>query len=303
MDVLITGAAGIIGRRLVSRLVERGYGIIALIRETALDLNLPSARLLKGDLNNTEFCNDALAALCDLPGDNKAVIHLAGVGSATIAMRDPVLAVSDNVMLTTRILSASASHGVKRFVYVSTGMVYGRRGPEPILEAIAPVPESIYAASKLAAEVIVQGFTREFGMSSEIARLSNVFGPESPENTVVGRIIAQIRRGKNVEVMSPAPVRDFIFIDDVVEALCRLLSVTNEPGCVITNVSSCIGISIGELVAVALEISGRNHAKMAEVKTSNDCIVLSNKLMVERLGWRPSHSLSEGMKVSTKITT
>lgn len=300
LGVLLTGGGGRIGRRLVSRLLSNGHGVVALDRAHEGYPDNSGVISIKGDLTDERACDISFSALSDLEADRKAVVHLAAIGSVMSARSNPAAAVRDNIVATSNILSATARHDVKRFVIASSSLVYGRYGPKPLKENLKPAPDSVYAATKLASESIARGFAADYGMSCEIARLSNVYGPDSPEGTVVGRIIHQIRRGHEIQIESRTPVRDFIFVDDAAEALYRLLTVTDRKGCWITNVSSGVGTSIGALIDMALSIVGRPTIQGRVEEKTRDCLILSSELLRRRTGWSPEYSLHDGLSACLK---
>jgi UDP-glucose 4-epimerase len=291
--VLVTGANGMIGKHLIPALMNKGHEIIPV------DIQFGTENwenILIGDLLDDEFLNIVLTKLLSLKCNKKAVIHLAGISNVTEAKKDPILLAKINTLLTVKILSSVQSYGIDRFLFPSTGLVYGSGKENPITEDDFTAPGSVYAASKLAAECFIQGFASEKNLSCEIFRLSNVFASDSSEATVVGRIINQIRKGMDINVATRVPIRDFIFIDDVVEAICRLLVVTSQPGCSITNVSTGVGTSIGKLVDFAYEISNKIIINTLDDEKTRDCFVLSNALLYKRTGWKPLFSVNDGLR-------
>jgi UDP-glucose 4-epimerase len=297
-SVLVTGAGGMIGRCLIPVLTSNGHNVVAVVRKPCEyeSLKMPDVYIIEGDLKDENICNKAMETISHNKADWKAVVHLAGIKDVAFSKLNPVSLVSNNVSVTAKLLFAATTYKIKRFVFASTTLVYGRQDVEPVTETCMPFPRSIYAATKLAAEALVSGFAAEHEMSSEIARISNIYGPESPENTVVGKVISQIRRGDKVEVLSRTPVRDFVFINDVIESLYRLLITTVTPGCKITNISSGTGTSIGKIVDTALQIAGIRPNILDEQNT-DDRLVFSNELLKIRTGWSPRRSIHEGLSL------
>ena len=292
--IIVTGAMGMIGRRLVPFLLSKGHNVVASDRTFDAGLQLPASRIVIGDLNDADVCEAAITATNGDKNGSKAIVHLAGTGSVTDAKSDPLATINNNIVLIGKVLSAALKHNVRRFIFISSSLVYGRGGREPVEESVLPGPVSLYGATKLAAESLVQGFAAEFNLSCEIARLSNVYGRDNPANTVIGRILQQIRQKQKIEVLSREPVRDFIFIDDVVSAIYQLLTVTDQPGCIISNISSGVGTSIGEVVDIAKSIAEMKPNPSKSYPSTDDSLVLSNKFMKQRTGWRPLVSISDG---------
>lgn len=298
-NVLVTGAGGVIGRRLVPALTERGH-IVTAVYKTAPGTSVP-AHVVTGDLFNAGVRAEAFGSL----GANineAVVVHLAGLADATFARTNRTYAFASNTSLTQVVLdSAVAATGVSRFVFASTGYVYGI-GKVPFDENQTPDPRSVYAASKLAAEALVHGYAQETQIAGEILRIANVYSADSPESTVSGRILAQLRRGENVRVASRLPVRDFIFVHDVVSAICAILESKRTVGCRITNVSTGIGVSVGMLEATAMAAVGRTAAMTESTYSATDCLILANQTLRERTGWSPQYSLLDGLKATLDVT-
>lgn len=139
------------------------------------------------------------------------------------------------------------------------------------------------------------------GLSCTIIRLGNIYGPESPENTVVGRILRQIQEKQEVQVHSLSPVRDFIHVDDVVTGIIRLLRLTDGSGCRVVNLSTGIGTSIAELVRTALIVAGRAPQNpVPHLEPTEDVLVLSNERLEALTGWKPTRTLMEGLRESIR---
>jgi UDP-glucose 4-epimerase len=256
---------------------------------------------IRGDLGDNGVLGNALDALVakGLPGESRAVIHLAGSGDVETARRDPITVFKENVIRTSELLEGCRRVNVRRFLYPSSGLVYGRRGQGLFTEESVPRPDSLYAATKLAVEALVQGYAVDYEFSCDIVRLSNIYGPESPENTVVGTILWQIREGKNVRPRSLSAVRDFIYVGDAVIGFIRLLQAGAETGYRLINLSTGVGTSIGELVRTALMVAGRDVVDQnGPPQPAEDIVILSNQRLAVRTGWKPSRSLIEGLRES-----
>lgn len=296
LNVLITGATGQIGRRLVPALLAHGHRVVASYRKPVVREGHGFSVI--GDLNELRVREEAFSQLTRGGTKNCAVIHLAGLADAGRAREERKEAFRSNTCLTMQLLDACVVFGVRQFLLASTGLVYPTLGLAPRREDALVAPHTVYAATKLAAEFVVQGYAREWSMSCEIFRLSNVYGPDSPENTVVGRILGQLRRGEPVAVMAREPVRDFIYVDDAVEAIRSLLEDNAGPGCRLVNISSGKGVSIGELADIAGALAQGETSPKAIYPEVEDCLVLSNEVLQKRVGWKPRFSLAEGLRAS-----
>ena len=161
-------------------------------------------------------------------------------------------------------------------------------------------PAGIYPLSKLAAEIIIKGYAQHHKIRCYIVRIANVYGPSLKTGTVLETMVSQFRQNGTIALKDLTPVRDFIYIEDIIEALGRLM-LLDEPGCRIFNLSTGEGTSIGELARLFCELkelspktvltssgSGRNVSRL----------VLDNRALTQCLGWHPAITLRAGL---TKI--
>jgi len=223
------------------------------------------------------------------------VVHLAGLADAAEANRSRDKAFQTNVELTKDLLEHSVHNGVQQFIFASTGYVYGATGSLPASESAPVCPDSVYATTKLVAENLVRDYASEFKLKTDILRISNVYGPDSPPSTVVGRILQMARERQPLSVRSREPVRDFIYIDDVVNAMAVLIESERGDGCRVFNVSSGIGISVGCLVDT-IEALGRGASPDPCDAASEDRLVLCNDALRAQTRWHPEYSLADGLR-------
>jgi nucleoside-diphosphate-sugar epimerase len=231
------------------------------------------------------------------------VFHLAALGHLGMARNDPFGCFEVNSLGTARVLDACRRLEIQQVVFTSTCHVYGIPQQLPIIENHVTFPTSIYAASKLAGEAIVRGYTSDFGMSSVIARLSNVFGETITNDTVVGSVLMQTLDQEIITLRNLHSVRDFIYAEDVVEALVRLAAICREPGSQVVNVSSNRGVSIGEMAAMVAKISENlGIGERRVVQSEKVPFELIPKLIVDNgaleglTGWTPGTSLEHGLR-------
>jgi len=224
--VLVTGAAGYVGGRLIGTLREAGREVHAVVRE-------PAARL---DVAQTvcDLAVDPVELLVSACEGAEVIIHLAGENEV-VASREPAAALAATVVATERLVEAAAQTGVKRLVYVSTVHVYGSRIREgaTLTEDMRPEPRSSYAIARLASEHLAAMLT---AASSELVvlRLSNAVGaPDHPTvdrwTLVANDLCRQGARLGRLELRSSGVQwRDFIALSDVV-AILTAASRIEEP--------------------------------------------------------------------------
>jgi nucleoside-diphosphate-sugar epimerase len=231
------------------------------------------------------------------------VFHLAALTHAGGSWDAPLSYFELNAMGTAYVLEACRQAGGTRVVYASTGHVYGVPRALPVTEEHPAVPLSPYAASKLAGEIAVEAYATA-GLSGCVARVANVYGSDFDSETVIGRALDQATRGGPISLHSLKPVRDFIHIDDVVEALIRLATVGDGEFQVV-NVSTGRGISVGAMAETLVEVaSGLGLGTMDVQETGEDRadlvpeLVLQNERLKELTSWEPQTTLEQGLRMS-----
>jgi nucleoside-diphosphate-sugar epimerase len=217
--VLVTGAAGFVGRNVVDRLTEDGYEVVAVDVAEAPDPT-PAAHWVRAELTE----------LADVVAQAAVVIHLAAVTAGPDRERsDAAGIVAVNVAGTQAVLDASRRLGANRIVYVSSGAVYGPRafGPDPIDEDTPPEPTTLYGATKLAGEHLAHRHGELWDATVVVARLGAVFGPWERATGVrdtLSPFLALADRalgGGHARVPRTAP-RSWTYAPDIATAVTRL---------------------------------------------------------------------------------
>lgn len=210
--VLVTGAAGYIGSRLIPRLSAAGCEIVALDRAEPPQLP-PEVQFIRADLLDRHACRDALRG-CD------EVFHLAAAkGDWGIS---PAEYERDNVDATRSLIEAGAAAGVHRWVFFSTVSVLGPSG-EPLGEGAPQAPANPYGATKAKAERLFERLIEERPATRVLTvRPSVVFGPGNPWNTNIYRLIDAIARRRFVMIGAGSQIKTTSYIDNLIDATMHL---------------------------------------------------------------------------------
>jgi len=298
MAFLVTGAAGFLGSALANRLVREGHQVRGID-----DLSAGDASRLSSDVRFTRGDVTDRAKLWPLLQDVDCVYHLAAKVSVSESVLHPREYNTVNVGGTVSVMEAMRDVGVQRVVLISSGAVYGDQQKQPLREDTPPDPRSPYAVSKLAAEHYVRTIGALWGIETVCLRVFNAYGPGQPLPTehppVIPHFLRLAVRGGTVIIHGNGDqTRDFVFIDDVVEAMVAAATAPNVDRLVI-NVGSGKEVSITSLVQHVAETAGVSVDWMfiedQDPGPSRMCadIGLARKL----LGHKPRHSLPQGLKL------
>lgn len=218
---LVTGGAGFIGAALASRLLAAGHEVVVLDNlSTGFRDNIPAAAtFIQGN------CQDAALYARVPQRDYAAIFHIAGQSSGEISFDDPVYDLQTNTQSTLLLLQFAKRVGCQRLVYASTMSVYGDQPDKPVAEEATTTPKSFYGVGKLASEHYLRIY-RQYGIESAALRLFNVYGPgQNMDNLRQGMVsiyLAQALKNRHIHVKGSADrFRDFVYIDDVVDAFLR----------------------------------------------------------------------------------
>jgi len=301
--ILITGGAGFIGSNIAKRCINEGYKIVIV------------DNLLTGNLNNVpeeaDFINmdisqeDQYMKLSDLEFD--AVFHLAAQSSGEISNEKPELDLSINALGTLLLLRWSMKKKITRFLYASSMAVYGNVQKVPVSETEVCLPLSFYGISKLTGEHYVRHFSKE-GLNTTCFRMFSVYGPgqdmKNLKQGMVSIFMAHILNGEFIHVKgSKERFRDFIYIDDVVNAWLKVL---NEPKSFgkTYNLGAGKRISVYKLIQDELEAFGLPKTYPVKYEGTTPCDQFGLYADISELekdtGWKPEYSLEEGLSRMSK---
>lgn len=262
--VVITGASGFVGRYLRARLVISGFNVIAVSRQPRLDM-------VQVDDYSQSPDGDLLIHLGE--ESDRAVVNRTGEAYLVASLR---------------VVSALAARSYRRFVYISSGAVYGDASRQPSKPDDAVIANDIYNRAKLANEDVV------LDAGGGVVRLSNLYGEGMAASNVLSDIIAQLPVSGPLVVRDAAPVRDYLHVHDAADALVRL-SEKNYNG--IVNVATGIGTSVRCLAEIALGAAGQVGREVVTTSSmpSPSTNVLDIKVTSSILDWRPRIGLVDGL--------
>ena len=303
---LVTGGCGFIGSNFVLRTIERREDValvnLDLLTYAGNPENLasveknPRYRFIRGDVADAELVSDVFAAGVD------RVIHFAAESHVDRSIHDSTPFIRTNVLGTQVLLDAARRHGVKNFLLVSTDEVYGSVSEGACTEESPLRPNSPYAASKTAADLLVRAAFQTFGMPVTVTRCSNNYGPYQFPEKLIPLFITNAMADKPLPVYGDGlNVRDWIHVDDHVEGLTAVLE-KGAPG-EVYNVGGENERTNLDITRMILKVLGKPESLITFVKDrpghDRRYAVDSSKLAAE-LGVRPAVGLEEGIERTVK---
>lgn len=235
---LVTGAAGFIGSHVASRLASDGDEVVGIDNlNDYYDVRLKKARLEPlADLENFTFryidLTDANAVAHIFASEEPSgVIHLAAQAGVRHSLKAPVEYVDNNVAAFMHLLEGCRYHHVEHLVYASSSSIYGMTSRTPFsVHEPADHPVSIYAATKRANELMAHTYSHLFGVPATGLRFFTVYGPWGRPDMAYYAFAENILNDKPIRVYgSGSAVRDFTYIDDIVEGVVRVARRPAEP--------------------------------------------------------------------------
>jgi len=302
VKILVTGGAGYIGSVLVDRLINEGHqvNVIDDLSNGFAENIHKDAVFIEGSILDNNILNEALNGV-------DAVFHLAAKIRVEEGERKPDLYKSINVAGTLNLLKISKGKGIKKFVFASTAAVYGDPEDYPVTEKSKVSPVNVYGQTKLEIDKYLAKNADLFEISTISFRFFNVGGALKNSDGKWLRIkhegathlIPSILHsseenplfinGNDWPTSDGTPVRDFVHVIDLANALVKSLDHLEKPGNTIINIGTATGSTVLEVVAAAESVLGRKINYKFTTRRAGDsfALVTSNQVARDILGWEP----------------
>jgi len=302
--VLVTGAGGFVGSHLVEALVKSGAKVKAFVHYNSrndwgmledVDKNiLREVEVTASDLRDTDAVRKAVK-------DQEVVFHLGALIGIPYSYVNPRDVVDTNVSGTLNVLTSARDFKVEKIIHTSTSEVYGTAQYVPMDENHPVNPQSPYAASKLAADLLALSFHRSYDLPVGVIRPFNVYGPRQSARAVIPSIIIQALLKRRVNLGSIFPTRDLTFVTDSASGFIAFAKCEKTVGEVV-NLGSNREVSISELIEIVSTCLNKKIKVIKEKKR-----IRPEKSEVERLfsdsskakalfGWNPKIDIEEGIR-------
>ena len=305
MQALVTGGAGFIGSTLVDRLLAEDWRVDVIDDLSTGSLtNLATARALPDRRFSFHRLDLASAAVVDLITHRKpdVIFHLGAQMDVRVSVARPVFDATVNVIGSLNVFEGARAAGVKKVVFAgSGGTLYGTPQKIPTKETSPQHPESPYGVSKKAVGDYLHYYRQQHGLEYSVLALANVYGPRQNPHGEAGVVAIfsnlLLERKQAVIFGDGSQTRDFIFVDDVVDAFVRA---AEKGGGLTMNIGTSIETSVQELYDVMANLTGFHEpprhepARAGELQRS---AVDPGKAKIH-LGWTPFTVLEQGLSLT-----
>ena len=309
MKVLLTGAAGFIGRATAEALLKAGHQVVAVDNlNDYYAVSLKHARLATlREQPGLQFYPLDVAdwpALDALFAEQRpdAVIHLAAQAGVRYSIQNPHAYAQSNLLGMTHILEACRQHPVQHLVYASSSSVYGKNAKAPFAEDDrTDQPVSFYAASKKANEVRAASYSHLYQLPATGLRFFTVYGPWGRPDMAPWLFTEAILRGEPIKVFNHGRLqRDFTYIDDIVEGILRVLAQPPQGDCPHTlyNIGNHQPVELMTFISTIEQALGREAEKIYLPMQDGDVPITyaDTQKLRDAVGFSPDTPLADGMR-------
>ena len=301
MNYLVTGAAGFIGAAVAQKLIIDGNSVTTIDNlSTGYEEHIPQGcEFIKGSTSDKTIIDSLSTRHFD------AIIHIAGQSSGEISFEDPVYDLQTNAQSTVMLLNLAKRIGCKKFIYASTMSVYGDHNPPKCSEDTFLMPKSFYAVGKIASEQYMRIYSHNFGIACTALRLFNTYGiGQNMKNLKQGMAsiyMAMAIKDKRIIVKgSKQRFRDFVYIDDVVDAFIK--SLNRENGYDFFNVCTGIPTKVEDVIStICKNLPYKIDVEYVDGTPGDQFGIFGDYEKINKeLGWSPKFSFENGIKIMTE---
>jgi GDP-D-mannose 3',5'-epimerase len=306
--ILVTGAGGFIGHHLVKRLKKDGHWV------RGVDIKYPEYEASAADdfqILDLRLWENCLTATRDIDQVYNLAADMGGIGYITAFLAEIS---KNNILINAHMLDASKQNGVQKYLFSSSACVYAQYKQKsadlvPLKEedAYPADPEPGYGWEKLFAEELCRYYYHDYKFETRIVRFHNVYGPlgtydggKEKSPAAISRKVAQATDRGDIEIWGDGDqTRSYMFVDDCVEGLIRLMASNHrEP----LNLGTDEMVSINHLVDMICGIAGKNLTKQHDLSKPQGVRGRNsdNTLLRKVLGWEPNTPLEKGLAITYK---
>ncbi len=298
-SALVTGASGFVGAHLVTRLLHEGSRVIVLVRSSSV--LPPEWRDRVSVMTCDDFSEGSLRQV--LRADVETVFHLAAYGVMP-GHRDSAEMLRINVMLPAVLARLCAERGARMIMAGSSAEYRRPLTNDPITETAPLETAKLYGSSKAAGGLMASAIASEHGAGFRLLRLFKAYGPGEAPHRLLPALVKDLSRGERVALSAGTQVLDFVYIDDIIEALIRADRHCRDKGGAATwNVATGRGHTVREFAestarAMHADCSLLDFGAIGMRKDDEPWLVGATELLHAELAWHPSTGLDAGVRAS-----
>jgi len=288
--IMVTGAAGLVGRAVCRQLQARGDEVIAIDRVGGAGID--GGTVTECDLGNVHRLH-ALGG----PGLS-GVIHCGAYSGPMVARDNPVSMVQVNIVGTANMLELARIHGARRFVFCSSTSAYGNTPPAPVKEDVVMVPASLYAASKVASEQLVAAYAQQYAVDGASLRLSWVYGPHRTTDCMIRTMLTDAMSGRPTRIaFGDDFYRQYIYVEDAAAALLAALDAPSLPRRTY-NITGDSRLTLGEVAEIVRRVLPAADIELARGPDPLDEVQerFDISAAAADLGYRPRYDIEAGIR-------
>ena len=292
---LVTGAAGFVGARLCQVLAQRGYEVHGVVSPSSNTWRLdgqPGTVQHVVDLRDFDAVKRTVATIAP------TVIYSLAAHGAYPHQTDARRIAETNVLGLTNLLEASEAIDYRVLVHAGSSSEYGRKSV-PMRETDELIPETVYGVTKAAQSLLCRQWSHQHGRPIVVFRLFSVYGPLEEPTRLIPRLITAMLDEAPLALVSPRTSRDFIFVDDVVEALLKVDRLERLRGAIL-NLGTGVQTSLADVVAALESIAGKplraEWGAMPARPWDTDTWVADTTLLSQALDWTPPTPFRTGLE-------
>ncbi|MBU4252543.1 MAG: dTDP-glucose 4,6-dehydratase [Candidatus Omnitrophica bacterium] len=308
--ILVTGGAGFIGSALVRLILgdcRRGglnlpYGSFIIVDKLTYAGDLKRLQEVKGKFKfyKTDICNKKQIDLIFAKEKPEIIVHFAAESHVDRSISDATPFVETNIKGTQILVDASRKHKVQKFIFISTDEVYGEIANGKFNENSPIKPNSPYAASKAAADLLVQSYIRTYKFPAIIIRPSNNYGPWQYPEKLIPLAILRILGGGKVPVYGKGQnVREWLYVDDCARGIMAIMR-QGKIGQIYNLGSACESKNLDtiKLLLKTLAVS-QDRFEFVKDRLGHDLrYSLNSRKITKELSWKPNVLLAKGLKLT-----
>jgi UDP-glucuronate 4-epimerase len=307
MTILVTGAAGFLGYHASNRLLAEGYRVFGIDNlNSYYDPKLKADRLAllhrhsEFRFEKLELADrDAVTKLFQLVQPQQ-VLHLGAQAGVRYSLQAPHAYVDSNLVGFVNVLEGCRQNGVSHLVYASSSSVYGASSQTPYsTREAADRPVSLYAATKRSNELLAHAYAHLFGCAMTGLRFFTVYGPWGRPDMAPSLFAHAILEGRAIHLFNYGEMRrDFTYVDDVVEALTRILGTAPSRAYRVYNVGATLPVALSEFLHLMERCLGRRAERILAPMQPGDVVETSADVseFARDFGFRPDTPLERGLQ-------